>query len=267
MRSSIFNGQALAIIKKDIAAIVSNRRMFLTLLIVPLVLTVIVPTVFLLILHFVPEETADFQKLLELMPIESQPREMPKTLINLLLNYFLPIFFLIIPVMAASVMAASSFVGEKEKRTLETLLYGPLSLKEIFYAKVMASFLLSMAVSVLSFAAMLLVLEIESGLLLGFLAAPKVTWLLIMLLVSPAISLIAVTLIVRFSAKAQSIEDAQQSAIFLLLPILLLLVGQFTGVLLLSGWLLLALGLVCAAAAALLLKRSLHRFQYETLLQ
>ena len=143
MRSSIFNGQALAIIKKDIAAIVSNRRMFLTLLIVPLVLTVIVPTVFLLILHFVPEETADFQKLLELMPIESQPREMPKTLINLLLNYFLPIFFLIIPVMAASVMAASSFVGEKEKRTLETLLYGPLSLKEIFYAKVMASFLLA----------------------------------------------------------------------------------------------------------------------------
>lgn len=39
---------------------------------------------------------------------------------------------LMIPVMASSVMAASSFVGEKEKHTLETLLYSPLSLKQLF---------------------------------------------------------------------------------------------------------------------------------------
>lgn len=257
----------LAIIKKDIAGIVSNRRMFAALLVVPLVLTVLVPTIFLLILHFVPEESADFQRLLTLLPVEKQQGGISRTAAGLMLNYLLPIFFLIIPVMAASVMAASSFVGEKEKRTLETLLYCPLSLKEIFYAKVLAAFTLSMFVSILSFLVMLLVLETESGLLLGFLILPELKWLLIMLLVSPAISLIAITLIVRFSAKAQSIEDAQQIAVFLLLPILLLLVGQFTGVFLISGWLLLILGLLCALLAVGLLKRSLHRFQYEMLLQ
>ena len=42
---------------------------------------------------------------------------------------------------------------------------------------------------------------------------PDAKWLLIMLLVSPAVSLIAIILIVRTSARAQSIEDAQQGAI------------------------------------------------------
>ena len=66
-----------------------------------------------------------------------------------------------IPVMASSVMAASSFVGEKEKHTLETLLYSPLSIKQLFQSKILAGFSVGMMVSYISFAAMMLVLEIE----------------------------------------------------------------------------------------------------------
>lgn len=257
----------LAIIKKDIAAIVSNRRMFAALLAVPLVLTVLVPTIFLLILHFVPEENADFQKLLTLLPVEKQQSGLPQTVAGLMLNYLLPIFFLIIPVMAASVMAASSFVGEKEKRTLETLLYCPLSLKQIFRAKVLAAFLLSMLVSAISFVVMFIVLEAETCLLAGFFLVPDIKWLLILLLVAPAISLIAITLIVKASAKAQSVEDAQQGAVFLIFPIIMLLVGQFTGVLLINAWILLVFGIICAFLAALMLKQSMSHFKYETLLK
>ena len=259
------NRQLTAIIKKDINSIVANRRMFLTLLVVPLVLTIVVPSVFLVTMRFAPIEAGEFQKLLELIPLSARPDNLTEAVAALMLNQVLPVFFLIIPIMASSVMAASSFVGEKEKRTLETLLYCPLSLRQIFYAKVLAAFTLSMWISLLSFAVMLAVLETEGWLLLGSLLIPDVKWLLIMLLVSPAISLIAVTLIVRFSAKAQSMEDAQQCAVFLLLPILLLLVGQFTGVLLINGWVLLGLGLVCALLAWILLRQSLRKFQYEEL--
>ena len=181
-------------------------------------------------------------------------------------NIFL-ILSLLIPIMAASVMAACSFVGEKEKRTLETLLYCPLSLKQIFRAKVLAAFLLSMLVSAISFAVMLIVLETETCLLAGFFLLPDAKWLLILLLVSPAVSLIAITLIVKTSAKAQSVEDAQQGAVFLLFPVLMLLVGQFTGVLLINAWLLLVIGIVCALLAVLLLKQSMSHFKYETLLK
>ena len=88
-----------------------------------------------------------------------------------------------------------------------------------------------------------------------------------MLLISPAISLIAITLIVRGSAKAQSVEESQQGAVFLILPIILLVVGQFTGILLISFWILLGLGIVCALLAWLLLKKSMGRFTYEMLLR
>ena len=103
-----------ALIKKDIRGITSNKQIFAVLLIVPLVLTVVLPSIFVLVLTQKPDAASDFQKLLDMSP-----------------------FFLIVPIMASSVMAASSFVGEKEKHTLETLLYSPLSLRQLFQSKVL----------------------------------------------------------------------------------------------------------------------------------
>lgn len=255
-----------AIINKDLRQVATNKRMFLPLLLVPIVLTVLVPSIFVFTIHFIPDETSEFERLIELLPTVEQSENLEQTVVNLLLNYLLPVFFLIIPIMAASIMAASSFVGEKEKRTLETLLYCPLSLKQIFRAKVLASFLLSMMVSLLSFGIMLLVLESEIFALSGGLVVPSLNWLLVLLLVSPAISMIAITLIVRLSAKAQNMEDAQQGAVFLILPILLLIVGQFTGILLISFWILLGIGILCGFLAWLLMKKAMGNFSYELLL-
>ena len=154
------NRAVSAVIKKDFFSITSNRRLFSTILIVPLVLTIVLPSVFVIAVHFVPDDP-DVLKLLELLPQEVGTVSVELAVIGLIFNYILPVFFLMIPIMTASVMAASSFVGEKEKRTLETLLYCPLSVKQIFQAKVLASFLFSMLVSLISFAAMLTVLELE----------------------------------------------------------------------------------------------------------
>lgn len=261
------NRQMAAIMKKDIRGITDNKRMFAALLIVPLVLVVFLPSIFLVVVNFAPEQSGELTQLLEMLPDSLRQEDMSQALAGLILNFMLPAFFLMIPIMASSVMAASSFVGEKEKRTLETLLYCPLSLKQIFQAKVLASFLLSMLVSAASFVVMLSVVETECFLFSGSLVCPDFKWLLVVLLVAPAISLIAITLTVRVSAKAQSVEDAQQGAVFLLMPVLLLIIGQFSGLLLVSSWILLAIGLVCAALALVLLKSALGRFQYEKLLR
>ena len=261
------NSAMTAIVKKDLYEITANRRMLLTLLIVPLVLTVLLPVVFVLLIYFVPEEASDFQSLLALLPPQASSAGFERTASELVFNHILPVFFLIVPVMESSVMSASSFVGEKEKSTLETLLYSPLSLKQIFRAKVLASFLLSMAVSLLSFFLMLFVFETVVLLLSGGLILPGIEWLLIMLLVSPALSMIAITLIVRVSVKAQSVEDAQQGAVFLLLPVLALVIGQFAGMLLISAWILLGIGCLCALLAGLLMKKAMGRFGYEQFLK
>ena len=131
----------------------------------------------------------------------------------------------------------------------------------------LAAFTLSMGVSLLSFGIMLAVFEGEVLWLTGQLLAPAPAWLLVLLLVAPAVALIAIPLMVRLSVKAKSAEDAQQGATFLLLPVILLLVGQFSGVLLVSPTLLLALGLGCAGVAALLMRRAMGNFTYERFLQ
>lgn len=255
-----------AIIKKDLKSVMDNRRMFASLLIVPLVLVVFLPSLFLIMLRFAPADP-DMQKMLELLPAAMRQGDWQQAAAGLMVNFLLPSFFLMIPVMTASIMAASVFVGEKEKHTLETLLYCPLSVRQIFRAKVMASFLLSMLVSLISFAVMLLVTELESYFLLGTLLVPGINWLVILALVSPAISLIAVTLIVRGSAKAQTVEESQQSAVFLILPVILLVVGQTTGLMLVNGWVLLGLGIICGLIAFLMLKMCMGRFTYEMLLK
>ncbi|MFF2479769.1 ABC transporter permease [Paenibacillus sp. NPDC058071] len=262
----MINSMQRAIIKKDIRGITANKQLFTTILIVPLVLTVILPSIFILVIYFVPEGTSDFQKLLEMLPVAEQTGPLNQNIIKLVMNSIMPVFFLIIPIMASSVMAASSFVGEKEKSTLETLLYCPLSLRQIFQSKILASFLMSMIVSFTSFLAMMLVMEIEIVLTTGSMILPSISWLIIMLLVSPAISLIAITLIVRGSAKAQTVEEAQQRTVFLVLPVILLVVGQFTGILLVSIWILLGLGVVLSLLAVILIRGSMGKFSYETIL-
>ena len=264
---SILNSMQKAIVKKDLRSITSNKRLMTTLMIVPLVLTLVLPTIFILVMYFVPDQMNNMDVLLGMLGPEVLQGDTTQVIIDLIVNQMMPIFFIIIPIMAASVMAASSFVGEKEKSTLETLLYCPLSLRQIFESKVLASFIMSMAVSLISFVVMMIVVELEMVLLFGVALVPDLSWAVTMLLVSPAISMIAISLIVRGSAKAQSMEESQQGAVFLVLPVIMVVVGQFTGILLISAWMLLALGVVLAVIAVLFLKKAFGRFSYEELLQ
>ncbi len=259
------NRAMLAIIHKDFRGVTSNKRLFLPLLIVPLVMTVVIPSILMAALLASPNDP-DLQVLLSKLPAELVGDDPSRALAGLMFNSILPVFFLMIPIMTASIMAASSFVGEKERHTLETLLYCPMTLRQIFRAKVLAAFLLSMVVSLASFLVMCLVLEIEALALLGTLLLPGVNWLMMLFLLAPAVSMVAVTLIVRGSAKAKSVEESQQRAVFLVIPVVLLIVGQFTGVMLLSPWILLGLAAVCALAAILLLKGAVAGFTYERML-
>ena len=255
-----------AIVKKDLRSITANRRFFVSLMIVPLVLALFLPSIFVLTAYYAPEDP-DIQAMLGLLPQGLLSDDPGLALLHLIFNYLLPVFFLIIPIMASSIMAASSFVGEKERHTLETLLYCPITLRQIFRAKVLAAFFLSMAVSLGSFLVMCLVLETEAVLLLGSLLPPGANWLVTLFLLAPAVSLVAVTLIVRGSAKAKSVEESQQRAMFLVIPVVLLIVGQFSGAMLLNVWILLALAAVCALLAVLLFHRALRRFTYERVLE
>lgn len=261
------NAQQLALIKKDIRGITSNKQVLMVMLMVPLALSIVLPSIIVFVTILVPESTSDFQRLLTMLPVTAEEHNQEQMILGLVLNKIMPTFFLIIPVMASSVMAASSFVGEKEKHTLETLLYSPLSIKQLFQSKILAGFSVGMMVSYISFAAMMLVLEIEMLFLTGNVLMHDLSWLIILLLIAPAVSIVAIAVTVRGSAKAQTMEEARQRAVFLIFPILALVIGQFSGVILVNSGLLLGLGMVLVVIDVLLIRGASRRFTYEKLLK
>lgn len=102
--------------------------------------------------------------------------------------------------------------------------------------------------------------------LTGNMLLPSASWLIIMLLIAPAISIAAIAVTVRSSAKAQTVEEAQQRAVFLIFPIIALVIGQFTGIILINSGLLWGLGVVLTALDALLMRGAAGSFTYEKLL-
>jgi ABC-type Na+ efflux pump permease subunit len=263
----MINPMQAALIKKDLLGVTKNKNFIIMLLTVPLVMTIFMPSMFIIMIGVMPLDSPDFKELLVLLPTDMLGDNIRLSLVQLVLNNIVPMFFLVIPIMTASVMAASSFVGEKEKRTLETLLYCPLSLRQIFIAKIIASFLLSQIVSLASFVVMMLVVQTEMWFILGSLMLPGLNWLVLLLLVSPAFALVAITLIVRGSAKAKSMEESQQRGAFLVMPVIFLAVAQFSGVVMVNAWILLAIGVICVAIGLIFLRQSSANFYYERLLQ
>ena len=84
-----------AIIKKDFRGVAANRRLFFALLIVPLILTIVLPSIFVITIHFIPDDP-DIMKLLDLLPETSRMDSLELTLSSMILNYILPVFFLVI---------------------------------------------------------------------------------------------------------------------------------------------------------------------------
>lgn len=254
-----------AIIKKDIKAITYNKRLFPVLLIIPAMFSIVIPAIFVSIVIFNPDQ-ADFQALISFFPTKNSS-DIQMMLLELFINSILPVFFILIPIMSASVMAASSFVGEKEKSTLETLLYSPLTLKQLFQAKIVAALLLSLFITALSFVVMVLVIQLILSLSLKIMIPLNlINWGVNLLLLVPAVSLFAITLIVSGSAKAQTIEESQQRSAFLVVPFILLLIGQFTGLFLVNAGLLVLIAGIFFLLFFIVIQRIAKKYNYEFLL-
>ena len=263
----MINSRQAAVIKKDIWSVTSNKSLMTGLIILPIIFSVFLPALFVLMLHFAPEQLDDIETILDMLPAGMISDDLSHTFLIFLLDYVLPIFFILIPILVSTITAASSFAGEKEKRTLETLLYSPLSLSQIYQSKVWASFLLSMALTFASFIVMLIVVEVCLLLTSGSMILPGISWLITLLVVSPTASLLAVALIVIGSAKAKTMEDAQQRAALFIMPIIVLMVCQFTGFMLVNELILLAMGALMGAVSFFMMKRSMRNFTYEKLLK
>ena len=261
----MINSMQKALIAKDLRFAKETKGNIVSIVVVSLVFCVIFPAVFIIAMHFSPDGLNDFDGVLSLLGDSFTEGEANMAILSFILNNIIPMLFLMIPVIATTTMATSSFIGEKEKRTLETLLYSPMSLRQIFTSKVLAASFLSMVVTVTAF---IFYFAVSQGLmyfLFGHLMLPGINWYLIVFVVAPVISLLAVTITCKISAKAQTMEEAFQKAGLLTIPIIIFAASQLTGLMIIGTWILLGVALVIGVIAYVLMQSALRNFKYETL--
>ena len=171
----------------------------------------------------------------------------------LALVYFLAPMYLILPLMVSSVIAADSFAGEKERKTLEALLYSPTTDWELFIAKLLSAWLPALAIAIFGFVLYGLIANLAAWPVMERLFFPNLMWLALAFWVAPAVAGLGLGVTVLVSSRAQGFQDAYQLGAVVVLPILLLIIAQATGVMYFSLGLVLLLGLLFWLIDAVLL--------------
>jgi len=227
----------LLIYRKDWRELRRNWQIILPMATIPFLFSVLLPTLIMIIPTLTSAPTSpseDFASVMANLPshIRNELAGMTpqQALVYMMSLYFFAPFFLIIPLMAASVVAADSFAGEKERKTVEALLATPLADSELLLGKILVSFIPSMAVTVISFLTYSTVVNVISSVLLGGrILLPNLVWLMLILGLSPSIAIAAIGLTVIISARVKGVREAQQISALLLIPIFVLMFGQLSG--------------------------------------
>lgn len=249
---------------KDIRGITSSVQVWLGLILLPLIFSVIFPLALILLVKNLPVSSPDLIDLVNKVvhglketksgqSIASLP-SMKHQIIFVTVNYLLGSIFLLIPTINAMMIALHSFVGEKEKRTMETLLFSPITVKELFIGKVLAAFIPSIIITWVSFFLFGFITVSLTYNMFGYFIFPNANWLILMFWVTPMITIFTILVNVFVSARAKGFQEAQQLGGILILPIMGLFIGQATGFLVIKPFLLAVVGATILMLNLFLLK-------------
>ncbi len=249
-----------AIVYKDLKVISQSKGVMIPLIIVPLMLFIALPG-----LAALAPATATLP-VTPLAGLDSFIANMPSGLqaqlegydeaqrwIVLALVYVLAPMYLIVPLMVASVIGADSFAGEKERKTLEALIYTPTTDRELFLAKVLTAWLPAVVISSAGFVLYSVVANLAAWSTMGRIFFPNAMWVVLALWVAPAAAGLGLSTMVLVSVRARGFQEAYQIGGAVVIPILLLVIGQATGVMYFNLGLVALLGLVLWMVNAILL--------------
>lgn len=145
--------------------------------------------------------------------------------------YLLAPIVVVVPLTIASAVGSSAIVGERERGTGEFLAHSPAEAKEIYLGKLLAALLPGYVTTLVGFTVYALLVNSILAPDAGKLVFPTGPWWLLILWVLPAFLLLALSIILRLSARVRSTIAAQQAAGLVTFPLILLGYIQATGAL------------------------------------
>ncbi len=234
----------MVIARKDILEVRQNKAAFLPMMIIPLIFIVLIPLLITLVLPSIGGAVDDFtsdpdmQVFFNNMPTQIKSildgLDPTQTMIVTMLGYVFAPMFLIVPLMFATTIAAESFAGEKERKTLEALLYLPISDQELFMGKVMAAAIPAVLITWLCFVLYTIIVNVVPYSYFGRVWFPLPVWWWLIFWVTPALVAMSISLTVLISTRVQTFMGAYQTSSSVVLVVVVFFIGQMTGVLFLS---------------------------------
>jgi len=258
--------QVGALIRKDLRAVRRSKAIVWPMVIVPSFLLVALPAGMAWFARSQP--SPDLSTLLDRLPgnlgrgIAGLPaREQMLVLVN---GHLLLPLFIVVPLMVSAVLAADAFAGEKERRTLETLLHLPIDESRLYVAKLLVAFVPSIALSWIGFVAFALVSNIIAWPVMHRVFVPTGGWLVVIGWVTPAVGALGLGIMVRISSRSETTQEANQLGGAVIMPLIIASVGQATGLLLIDAAAVWAIGAVIWLAAFWLIRGGMRRFTRDS---
>ena len=243
-----------AIARKDLYEVRHNRMVWMPMIVLPVVFCLVLPLVMILVAQAAGQDAPDalldpdLAQMLANLPqsvkAELEDLNGNQQMIMLILGFLFAPLFLILPIMTASTIGTNSFVGEKERKTIESLLYTPATDRELFIGKMLAAIVPALVITWLSFILYTLILNVAGAPVMGRVWFPTSAWYPLILWVTPAVAAMGVLGAVLVSARASTFMEAYQTTGVLVVPLLLLVFGQVFGLISLSVELALVIGLL-----------------------
>jgi ABC-2 type transport system permease protein len=265
-----------AIATKDLLEVRQNKAAWIPMLVVPLIFVILfpmamiwIPTQFDIPIDSMTNDS-DLETFLQNMPAGMMQQlegldEFQGMVVMVLGMMFAPMF-LMFPLMFSTIIAAESFAGERERKTMESLLYTPATDKELFFGKVMAGFVPALIISWGSFIVYTIVVNVLGWPVFGRIWFPLDTWYPLILWISPALALLGVSFTVLISSKTPTFMGAYQSSSALVILVVALMIGQVSGVVYLNVGVGMLVGLFCWLIAITLTVIAIKNFNRSKLL-
>ncbi|PJF30168.1 MAG: hypothetical protein CUN52_04695 [Phototrophicales bacterium] len=266
-----------AVIRKDLLVVFKNRMVIAPMLILPIIFTLLLPLLVGVLYLNAPADdqgfsnaVGEFESLVQNIPLNDTAITTLESLkarsLYLIYMYLFVPFFLMLPVMTGSIVAADSFAGEKERKTLEALVHTPLSDFELYLAKWLSPLITAMILTLLS--AVMYGIVVNGVMLSGFGRAifPNWAWLVLLIWVAPAIACMGLGVTVWASSRVSTFQEAYQAGAFVILPITILFIGQAAGVIYFDVVISLILGAVVWAFDVFLYTLGARRFSRGAIL-
>jgi ABC-type Na+ efflux pump permease subunit len=238
-------GHSWIIAKKDLKTFIRKRTVLTTVVLLPLMLSVLLP----IVVEFAGRKSGGI----------------PTSYLPTLLDAF-AWFFVIIPAIVPAPIASYSIVGEKVEKSLEPLLATPTTDSEILLGKGLAAFIPSILASYMGATIFMIGIDTVTSKQLGYLYYPNSEIAVILLLLAPLVTLLSIQANIISSSRVSDVRTAGQLGGLFFLPFMGVYLASEIGLITLDTNALLIIVGVIAVLDLVLFRVSTAIFQREQIL-